>query len=72
MNLNQLIYFVTLARLEHVTRASEKLNIAQPSLSKAISGLEQELGVDLFEKQGRNVVLTQQREECIWIMFRRR
>lgn len=60
MNLNQLIYFATLAQLQHVTRASEKLNIAQPSLSKAIANLEQELGVDLFEKQGRNVVLTRQ------------
>lgn len=60
MNLNQLIYFETLAQLEHVSRASEKLNIAQPSLSKAIANLEQELGVDLFEKQGRNVVLTRQ------------
>ena len=60
MNLNQLIYFASLAQLQHVTRASEKLNIAQPSLSKAIANLEQELGVDLFEKQGRNVVLTRQ------------
>ncbi len=67
MNLNQLIYFVTLARLEHVTRASEKLNIAQPSLSKAISGLEQELGVDLLQRR-----IDAKREECIWIMFRRR
>ena len=42
MNLNQLIYFASLAQLQHVTRASEKLNIAQPSLSKAIANLEQE------------------------------
>lgn len=49
---------MTLARLEHYTRAAEELMITQPSLSHAISSLEQELGVNLFEKEGRNVVLT--------------
>lgn len=58
MNLNQLQYFVTLAHMEHYTRAAEKLSITQPSLSHAISSLENELGTYLFEKQGRNVVLT--------------
>ena len=58
MNINQLYYFKTLAELEHYTRAAEKLSIAQPTLSHAISTLEQELGAYLFEKQGRNVALT--------------
>lgn len=58
MNLYHLRYFVTLAHLEHYTRAAELLAIAQPSLSHAISSLEKELGVKLFEKEGRNVVLT--------------
>ena len=58
MNINQLQYFVTLAHMEHYTRAAEKLSITQPSLSHAISSLENELGTYLFEKQGRNVVLT--------------
>lgn len=58
MNLNQLYYFRTLAEFEHYTRASEKLNIAQPTLSHAISSMEKELGTQLFEKHGRNVVLT--------------
>lgn len=58
MNLNQLYYFKTLAKLEHYTRAAEQLSISQPSLSHAISELENELGTFLFEKQGRNVVLT--------------
>ena len=43
MNLNQLHYFVTLAHIEHYTRAAEMLSITQPSLSHAISMLEQEL-----------------------------
>ena len=58
MNLNQLYYFKTLAELEHYTKAAEKLNISQPTLSHSISAMEKELGANLFEKQGRNVVLT--------------
>lgn len=58
MNLYHLRYFITLAHLEHYTKAAEKLMITQPSLSSAISSLEKELGVSLFEKEGRNVVLT--------------
>ena len=46
MNLNQLHYFVTLAHIEHYTRAAEMLSITQPSLSHAISMLEQELETD--------------------------
>lgn len=58
MNLYHLRYFITLAHLEHYTKAAEELMITQPSLSHAISLLEKELGVSLFEKEGRNVVLT--------------
>ena len=58
MNLSQLKYFVTLARLEHYTKAAEELEISQPSLSYAMTMLEQELGTKLFQKKGRNIVLT--------------
>ncbi|WP_368490260.1 LysR family transcriptional regulator [Clostridium sp. BJN0013] len=58
MNLYHLRYFVTLAHLEHYTKAAEELMITQPSLSHAIALLGKELGVSLFEKDGRNVVLT--------------
>lgn len=58
MNLNQLQYFSVLARLEHYTNAAEELGITQPSLSHAMNALEKEMGTRLFEKQGRNIVLT--------------
>lgn len=58
MNLNQLYYFVELAHREHYIDTAKALFIAQPSLSKAIAGLERELGTRLFEKKGRNVTLT--------------
>ena len=58
MNLFYLRYFVTLAQVQHYTKAAEQLCIAQPSLSHAITQLEKELGVPLFEKNGRRTVLT--------------
>lgn len=58
MNLYHLRYFVTLANLEHYTKAAEILCITQPTLTYAISSLENELGVKLFEKDGRNIILT--------------
>lgn len=58
VNLNQLYYFRTIARLEHFRQAALELNISQPSLSNSMANLESELGLCLFDKQGRNVVLT--------------
>lgn len=58
MNLLHLRYFAELAQTQHYTRTAEKLCITQPSLSHAIGQLETELGVPLFEKSGRGVVLT--------------
>lgn len=58
MNLQHLRYFITLANLEHYTKAAQQLHITQPTLSHAINMIETELGLPLFEKQGRNMVLT--------------
>ena len=58
MTLLQLHYFQTLARVLHYTHAAELLHISQPSLSYAISELEKELDVKLFEKDRRKISLT--------------
>lgn len=58
MTLNQLYYFQTVARYENYRKAAEDLYISQPSLSRSIAALENELGVLLFEKNGRGVHLT--------------
>lgn len=65
MNLYQLRYFVKLAHIQHYTKTAEQLCITQPSLSHAISQLESELGVPLFEKSGRNTTLTRFGEEFL-------
>jgi DNA-binding transcriptional LysR family regulator len=59
MDLLQLRYFQTVARLEHMTKAARQLYIAQPSLSQTIARLEEELGVPLFDRQGRQIQLNQ-------------
>ena len=59
MNLQHIEYFVELSHTHNYVISAEHLHITQPSLTYAISQLEQELGVKLFEKRGRNNVLTQ-------------
>lgn len=44
MEIQQLEYFKTVAEMQHMTHAAEKLNISQPALSKSISNIEQEIG----------------------------
>ncbi|MEG2288319.1 MAG: LysR family transcriptional regulator [Clostridium sp.] len=58
MNLQQLEYLKIIAETESFTIASNLLSVTQPALSKAISNLESELNVPLFEKNGRNIKLT--------------
>ena len=58
MTLQQLIYFQKIAQLQHYNKAAKKLHVAQPSLSKSMALLEEELQVPLFEKHGRNIILT--------------
>ena len=65
MNLLHLRYFVELAHTLHFTRAAERLCITQPSLSHAITQLETELGVPLFERTGRTTILTRFGEQFL-------
>lgn len=58
MNLNQLRAFAHLSHTLHYQRTAEELGVSQPSLSRTIRALEDELSVPLFERRGRNVVLT--------------
>lgn len=72
MEWQQLEYFVTVAKLEHMTRASEALAISQPALSRSISKLEEELGVPLFDRQGRSIMLNRYGELFLYRVQRMR
>lgn len=57
MNLEQLQSFVEVARVGNFTRAAERLHLAQPSLSRQIAALEQDLGAELFRRaRGRSTL----------------
>lgn len=58
MEITVLRYFLTIAREENMTRAAERLHISQPSLSKEIRKLEDELGHTLFVRTNKNMHLT--------------
>jgi DNA-binding transcriptional LysR family regulator len=59
LDLKKLQYFLTVAEEGHITKAAKRLNIAQPPLSHQLKVLEQELGVQLMQKVGRNIQLTE-------------
>lgn len=65
MNLDHLRYFDVLANMQHYGKAAEKLHVSQPNLTYAISQLEQELGLSLFERKGRRIRLTRYGQEFL-------
>lgn len=58
MELRVLEYFLAVAREENITRAARQLHITQPTLSRQIARLEEELGVKLFERDSHGIQLT--------------
>lgn len=59
MELRVLNYFLAIAREENFTKAAQQLHITQPTLSRQIAQLEEELGVDLFVRGNHNIILTE-------------
>jgi len=51
--------FVAVAEEENITKASEKLNISQPAITKQIKNLESQLSIRLFERKSKGVTLTE-------------
>src|ERR1700745_4298934 len=58
MELRHLRYFVAVAEALNFTKASARLRVAQPALSRQMSDLEEEIGVDLMKRSPRGVTLT--------------
>jgi len=71
MEIRQLEYFKVLCDELHFTKAAEKLNISQPTLSQQIKVLESELGIPLFDRIGKKIAITDAAqillEQCSYI-----
>lgn len=65
MDLKQARTFVTVAEVGTVSKAAERLRVAQPALSRQIANLEQELGLRLFDRVGRRLMLTGEGEQLL-------
>ena len=59
MEIRVLRYFLMVAREENITKAAELLHITQPTLSRQLMQLEEELGVTLFERGKHSITLTE-------------
>ena len=60
MELRTLKYFLVVAREENITKAAALLHVTQPTLSRQMMQLEEELGVQLFTRSSHNIILTEQ------------
>jgi DNA-binding transcriptional LysR family regulator len=60
MELRHLRYFVAVAEALNFTKVATRLHVAQPALSRQVSDLEEELGVDLLKRTSHGVLLTQE------------
>lgn len=58
MEIRVLKYFLMAAREENITKAAQLLHVTQPTLSRQIAQLEEELGVKLFQRSNHNIILT--------------
>lgn len=62
MTTDQIIFFLTLAKCQHLTFAADQLHISQPALSHSLQRLEEEMGYPLFDRIGRGIKLNKSGE----------
>lgn len=62
MDIKQLRYFIAIAEEKNITAAANRLHMSQPPLSMQLKQLEEELGVKLFERNGKSMDLTDKGE----------
>lgn len=59
MNLDHLRYFVVTSETEHTAKAAKILHVSQSTISHGIAKLEEEIGIELFDKVGKRIALTE-------------
>lgn len=69
MNLLQLEYFQVVAKEQSITKAARALNISQSALSIMMNKLETEIGYPLFQRQGRNIVITPYGRDVLYYSY---
>ena len=60
MEIRVLNYFLTVVKEGSITKAADVLHMTQPTLSRQLSAMEEELGVKLFKRGSRKITLTEQ------------
>lgn len=65
MTLQQLFYAISIANNKSMNKAAEELFVTQPSLSSAMKELEEEIGIELFLRSNRGVIITPEGEEFL-------
>ena len=65
MTLQQIFYAITISECGSMNKTAEMLYISQPSLTSAIKDLEKEIGITIFLRTGRGVILTREGEEFL-------
>ena len=60
MNIREIEYFVTVGELRNFTAAADRLYVSQPAITKAIHKMEKELGLQLFDRNQKRVLLTEE------------
>ena len=70
MEMYQVRYFLSVARMLNFTRAAEECEVSQPSLSRAIKQLEAELGGELFRRERPQAILTELGQKMLPILTR--
>ncbi|MEG1830378.1 MAG: LysR family transcriptional regulator [Gordonibacter sp.] len=59
MDIKRILYFKRVAETQHITKAAQDLYVSQAHLSRIIGEMERELGVELFDREGRGLVLNE-------------
>lgn len=65
LDIRQLSYLLEIAKHQNITKAAETLHMTQPTLSKIVKAMEEELGVTLFDRSGKTVKLTDAGEAAV-------